>query len=204
MAAGRTQDSRAWFLGVAVATWVFALGVGLHLLWQYKVAPGEAAHAPLTWPRKSRITRAANVPTLLMFAHPRCQCTEASLHELSGLLRSHRSRIDAHVLFSQLSARADGWSGAESIRNARRIAGLHVQLDALGREAALFGSATSGQVLLYDRDSALRFQGGITRARGHRGDSEGLTRLTHLLQGLPIVRADSPVFGCELVERRLP
>lgn len=204
MVASRTQQSGRWFICVAVITWLFALGVGLHLLWQYKSAPGQAAQAPLTWPRKSRIARVANKPTLLMFAHPRCVCTDASLHELARLLRAHRNRVNAHVLFTQLAARDASWSSTDSIRAARRIAGLHVQLDALGREAALFGSATSGQVLLYDRGSALRFQGGITRARGHRGDSEGLLRLTHLLQGLPVVRADSPVFGCELTEPRLP
>jgi hypothetical protein len=57
---------------------------------------------------------------------------------------------------------------------------------------------TSGAVLLYSSDGKLLFQGGITPARGHQGDSFGRQRILALLDGDAPDRRDAPVFGCAL------
>jgi len=74
---------------------------------------------------------------------------------------------------------------------------VHVLRDEDGAEAARFGAATSGTVALY-RDGKLLFNGGITPARGHEGDSFGKERLVSLLTTGKADRNDAPVFGCSL------
>jgi len=69
-----------------------------------------------------------------------------------------------------------------------------------GVEAARFGAATSGQVILYDRDGRLLFSGGITASRGHAGDNDGRDAIVSLLGGGRGTRHSSPVFGCSLLE----
>jgi hypothetical protein len=84
-----------------------------------------------------------------------------------------------------------------------------------GAEAARFGAATSGQVLVYGRDGALVFSGGITAARGHFGDNEGSKAIAHFVadpRPAAEVRerspadasagnlARTPVFGCPIFE----
>lgn len=41
-----------------------------------------------------------------------------------------------------------------------------------------FGAYTSGQVMLYDTDRRLAFNGGITGSRGHEGNNKGRQAIT--------------------------
>jgi hypothetical protein len=92
-----------------------------------------------------------------------------------------------------------GWEQTSIWTAARAIAGAHVLIDIGGSEAARFGAATSGQVLLYDPDGQLLFAGGITQSRGHQGDNPGRRRVLSLIHG---PRADqrppTNVYGCPL------
>ena len=60
------------------------------------------------------------------------------------------------------------------------------------------GAETSGHVVLYDEAGNLRFSGGITRSRGHVGESDGARALSALLNGSPATSGNFPVFGCRL------
>jgi len=77
---------------------------------------------------------------------------------------------------------------------------VQVMRDDDGVEAARFGAATSGQVILYDRDGGLLFTGGITASRGHAGDNDGRNAIVSLLGRGRETRHSSPVFGCSLLE----
>jgi len=107
-------------------------------------------------------------------------------------------RLDARVLFAASPgeeaelARTDLWSSAA------RIPGVTVASDPSGVEARRFGAETSGAAVLYDATGALAFQGGITSARGHEGDSFGQERIAAVLTGGTPDRASAPVFGCGL------
>jgi hypothetical protein len=73
---------------------------------------------------------------------------------------------------------------------------VQVRVDPDGAEADRFGSKTSGEVLLYDAYGGLRFQGGITPARGHEGDNLGKSTVASIVRGEPTDVGHSPVFGC--------
>ena len=136
--------------------------------------------------------------TLLLFAHPHCACTRASLSELAGLMARYGDRLDAWVLFAAPEGTGEDFSRTDLWSSAARIPGVQVLRDDRALEAERFGIATSGTVALYDARGKLLFHGGITPARGHEGDSFGRERIVSLLTTGKSDRADAPVFGCAL------
>jgi hypothetical protein len=176
--------------------WGVAVAAGFVGLAWYSCAPGKMGHVPERWPEATRILRTAGRPTLVMFAQPRCGCTRASLAELNRLA-SARS-FDAIVAFVSPPGTAASFARSDLWRSASAIPRTRVVRDDGGVEAARFGAGTSGAVLLYSSDGKLLFAGGITPARGHRGDSLGRQRILALLDGEAPDRRDAPVFGCAL------
>jgi hypothetical protein len=185
--------------GLATA-WTAVVLAGFTLLARYKETPGSPAEPPAHWPEESAIARATERGTLLMLAHPMCPCTRASLDELAVVVRETSGLAAVHVLFMKPPAGGASWENTELWQKARAIPGVRVELDRDGGEAARFGAKVSGHALLYDRDGALVFSGGITAARGHVGNSLGRERLLALLGGHSVDRPDAPTFGCSLVD----
>src|SRR5436309_12091604 len=83
----------------AVALWVPAVTFGISVLWKYSTPPGHPAAPPAYWPWNAPIKRKEGRPTLLMFAHPQCQCSRASLGELAIIMAHAGAQLDAQVLF---------------------------------------------------------------------------------------------------------
>jgi hypothetical protein len=75
-------------------------------------------------------------------------------------------------------------------------------VDDTGVEAKRFGAETSGAVVLYGAAGKLAFSGGLTSVRGHEGNSFGQERIVALVTIGGADRADSPVFGCSLAEKK--
>jgi hypothetical protein len=182
----------------ACAAWLVFTAIGMHLVWKYKATAGAADASPATWPPASAIVRATGRATLLLFAHPHCPCTRASLGELAWLVERFADRVDAHVLVLRPAGTAPGWEAGDNEALAAAIPGVRVAVDEAGREAARFGAATSGHTFLYAAGGRLLYSGGITGARGHPGDNLGRARVASLLERGTADRADGPVFGCAL------
>lgn len=187
-------------LVVLIACWVIAIGTGVWALSRYAGAPGQPAAAPPTWPAASETARPPGRPTLLMFVHPQCSCSRASLESLARLQAevAGQSSAETVVLVAAPSRMGDDWARGALWQQAAAIPGVRVVADADGREAARFGAATSGQALLYGADGRLLFSGGLTPARGHAGDSAGHAALRELLRNQPAGDAQAAVFGCPL------
>jgi hypothetical protein len=189
-----------WLLpAVGIGVWLVSIGAGMSVLWRYKNTPGALADAPADWPADARITRAVDRPTLVMFAHPHCPCTRATMGELARLMTEAGGRVDAHVLFLKPREMADGWERTDLWRRAESIPDVRVVSDVDGREAARFGATVSGQVLLYDPPGRLLFRGGITGARGHEGGNTGRSLLAAWIRTGNAPSRESRVFGCSLV-----
>jgi len=204
----RSIASRAAVAAAAIAWGVVVIG-GLAMLWSYEAGPGAAAAAPVRWPEGTALSRAADRPTLVMFLHPHCPCSRASLRELDRALAQIGGRARVHVLFVTPAGLPPGWENSDLVHAARAMPGVEVRRDERGRESARFGALTSGQTLLYGQDGALLFGGGITRSRGHSGDNRGRDVLVALARGRTAPRRSTPgggeapplktnVFGCLL------
>ena len=194
---GQTASGRRW-LWIATAVWLIAAVAGLAVLWKYDNEPGTAASAPARWPAASALARTPGTATLILLAHPHCSCTPASLGELAEVLARATTHPTTYVVFLKPEGFANGWEQTSLWRTAASIPGVALVRDDGGLEARRFGSATSGQTLLYDADGALRFSGGITGSRAHAGDNAGRRSLIALLGGERTDAASTSVFGCPL------
>jgi hypothetical protein len=188
-----------WLLAGGLLLWGAGVGVGLSQLWAYENAPGVAAVAPAEWPGASRLPRPVHRAALVVLVHPQCSCSHATIAELARLQAHVGNALDTYVLMYSPAGAALDWVRSPLWHKAAALEGALVVADADGAEARLFGGATSGQTLLYDRDGHLRFAGGITGSRGHQGDNAGRAAIERIVAG---ERAEHPatfVFGCSLL-----
>jgi hypothetical protein len=182
----------------AVALWISSVGFGMSLLWRYSNTPGHGATPPPDWPADVPIEPAKERSTLVMFAHPNCPCSRASIGELAIIMARSPEKLDAHVFFYFPVHESSAWARTDLWDSAKSIPGVHVIEDPGGAIALRFGAFTSGQTLLYNPDGRLVFNGGITAARGHSGDNNGRHAILALLRGGAEERSVTPVFGCSL------
>lgn len=190
-------------LFVMFAVWAAAVGFGMHTLLEYVLTPGPAAAAAARWPASSRLPRSRVLPTIVVFAHPRCPCSQATVSELARLLTNRQGRVAAVVAVLRPDGAPPGWERTPLWTAAAAIPGATLFADEGGREAAAFGAAVSGQAMLYGVDGALRFAGGLTMARGHAGDNPGRSAVEAWLSGQSAA-LHTPVFGCLLGTRPPP
>jgi hypothetical protein len=179
--------------------WLLAVSTGFVVILNHQNASGHIGITPPHWPGGTKITLAHDRATLIMFAHPRCPCTQASIEELNRLLARSQGRVAAQVLFFRPGNLPADWAQTRSWRNAAAIPGVTVQEDPDGALARLFGAETSGYVLLYDTRGQLLFHGGITGSRGHAGDNAGENAVAACLAGQAEGLGQTRVFGCPLL-----
>jgi hypothetical protein len=183
---------------VTIWFWVAAVAVGSICMARYDNAAGPDSAAPREWPGESEIARSGETPTLVMFVHPECPCTRASLGELARILAQCPGRARVFVLVLHDAGLLKDAEETPIWRAAAAIPGVKVLRDWNGTEARAFHAMTSGRAMLYDPAGRLLFAGGITMARGHAGDNDGSDALCALLWGREPARTATPVFGCPL------
>jgi hypothetical protein len=188
----------------AFAVWLCAISGGTVWMTRHSNIPGPDGDVPALWPAQSTIALARTNSTLVMFAHPRCPCTRASINELEVLMARTQGRISAHVVFLRPAELPATWTETSLWRQAAAIPGVTVQMDINGAEARRFGSGTSGDTMVYAADGRLLFHGGITISRGHEGDNPGLSAISALSQSRTVETAQTPVFGCALFSTQCP
>lgn len=185
---------------MACAVWIIASGIGLALLALYSNTPGQSQPGPSQWPSDSRIQLSNDRATLVLFVHPYCACTRASLGELERIVARYQDVVAPWVVFLKPSGTAGDWEKTDLWRTAAAIPGVRVVSDVDGIETRRFRARISGQTLLYDKRGQLLFDGGITFARGHSGDNAGRTAVETWLAGGSTDCSQTPVFGCGMAD----
>jgi hypothetical protein len=178
--------------------WVAAVVAGLAALQEYKSRPGSTGRTPSVLPNEHQLQSAGRA-RLMMFVHPKCPCSRASLGELAEIAARESSKVAVDVVFVKPPGAGDDWAKSSLRDLAAQIPGARL-VDDDGTLARRFGAETSGYVVLYDADGKLLFSGGITRSRGHEGESPGRQAICALLDGNSDTAAEAktPVYGCPL------
>ncbi len=179
------------------AIWLLMGCAGLVAMLHHEKLAGAAGDPPKQWPPNSSI--ADNGATLIMFAHPHCPCTRASIGELALLMAQCQGKLAAHVCFSEPEGEDADWVKTDLWRAAESIPGVTVHADLNGVEARRFHASTSGQTVLYSAGHLL-FAGGITAGRGHSGDNPGRDAILALLAAPADKEARTAVYGCALAD----
>ena len=181
-----------------LAIWGIFVCAGILFLQCYVSRPGLTGSPPARWPRENTIARDIDRSTLLIFLDPLCPCSQASIEELGYIMNRCGHRVRAYALLLCPTQFPEGWDSSRVKRDLEALPDVAMTWDRGGAEARRFRVETSGHVVLYDARGRLAYSGGITPARGHRGDNFGraavIDRIFH--DGAdPLWR---PVFGCPL------
>ena len=183
---------------VLLPAWLCALAAGFGVLEHYASTPEVQGRAPERWLPASGVPRGADRWTLLIFIHPYCPCSRATLEELSQITARCGDRLEAHVLFVLPPEEQADCQRQELWRAAAAMPGVRLRLDLDGVEASRFGARTSGQGLLFDPEGTRRFAGGITISRGHAGANPGEDAIVSWVCHGRAEVAEAPTFGCAL------
>lgn len=188
-----------FLISIFTILWLSAAVWGIVYLARYETTPGEKnVSYPTIFPIESRIERDTERPTLIFFAHPKCPCTRASLRELARLMTDVDRKLQVYVVFSKPKDESENWTATDLRVSAEAIPNVRVLIDEDERETKIFNAQTSGLTLLYDRNGNLRFDGGVTAARGHEGDNAGSRAIFEIVTKENDTTAESLVFGCPL------
>jgi hypothetical protein len=185
-------------LVLVFALWLTLMFAGLGALWVYSSTPGRQGTPPAQWPVSSCLKRVSGQSTLVMFVHPQCPCSQASMSELSIILAHSAGRLQADVVFLRPPGEPESWTHTVLWRTASALPETPPISDPEGREAQLFQAFVSGETLVYDSSGNLRFHGGITDSRGHEGDNPGCSSIQAYLNTGTVPLARTSVFGCPL------
>jgi len=167
------------------------------LLLRYSLAAGKTAPGPRDIPPSLASLRASQRRQLFVALHPRCPCSRATVRELAKILTRAPGKSDVTVLMFKPANEPDSWIEGGLAEDCRGLK-CQVRPDPDGNLAAALGNITSGGVALYDATGKLRYQGGITAARGHEGDNLGEQAVIEILQGSNKNHQSMPVFGCPI------
>lgn len=183
-------------IAVFAACWLIVCCAAMGALWVYGNRPGPGAGPAAMDAASLGLPVDRDVPTVVVFAHPRCPCTRATFAQLARL--RCRREFATHAYFFEPVDGGASWRGTGLWSMAADIPGMVPVVDPGGTIAARCGATTSGTIALYTPDGLLRFWGGLTASRGHEGDSVGLDAVAALIDGREPGRDRADVFGCSL------
>ena len=196
----RTLMPRVWkgfhWLVLPVGGLFVLGGMGGLVLYEMKAGPQKAAPTALN--STSKTSRGPDLPSLLVFMHPMCPCTNATVSELEKIRSSTAGKLKITMFVSTPEIPADAWLTSPTVERARAIQGVQVEADRGGFVAHKFGAMTSGFTVLYDQAGKKVFQGGITSSRGHEGDCAGTDTINQFVLRGTVPTRRTPVYGCAL------
>lgn len=195
---GRGFHQRAWVFVI----WIASCGLGFAWLASYAFSPGDLGDSEIEAAILGVETAThAEGARLMMFIHPRCSCSEASLDEMREVITRAGDEVESLEFFVAVpdSSSARQWEVGRLIDRLEAWGSqVTVHRDPEGRAAAQYGARTSGHVIAWASGGQQPiFAGGITGSRGHRGDNPGRLQLLEALHS-HVSSPAVPVFGCGL------
>lgn len=180
--------------------WLGLIVFGYRILLNYEFRTNPTDNESIKkFPKASKLKLDPHQETLLMFAHPHCPCSKASLEELNKLLAgSPHNKLKVIIVFVKPKKFDETWVKADLWQRAITMPNVSTYIDEENHEAKLFKANTSGEIFLFRPNGGLVFHGGITASRGHEGDSKGRSSITKYLKTKKISVKESPAFGCVL------
>ena len=182
---------------LALGAWLCCCAAATAWVTIYSHTPNDAGAAQPKLADGGLIQLDQARPTVVMFVHPRCPCTQASVEGLARLQRKFQDRFALRVVFNVPRGMAPDWHQSTLWDSVGRLPDCERLVDMGGHITNQAGAETSGTVALYEPDGRLVFWGGVTASRGHAGDSPGSDALASYFKDKPFpVQTD--IFGCQM------
>lgn len=180
--------------------WLCLVVWGSVSLMAYGNRAGESAKVSATWPAESCVPPERGKATVLLFLHPRCPCSRATVRELEEALAPSSVPFCVRVVVFAPTGEPEQWPRTGLVRDAGELPGAEIFFDQDGKETERFGVRTSGHVLVYSSDGQLAFSGGVTPSRGHEGENAGMDAVRRFVRGQPLATRETVVFGCQILD----
>lgn len=180
-------------LKLLIFFWFLIVIFGTGSMFLYSLTPGKSSALERA-PGSTKLLENTGNPTLLLFIHPQCSCSKATLKELVKLLEE-RGPLEVKIIFINPS-NVENFLDGEIWNQAIRIPDVDVLVDTNHVEAKLFKVKTSGHAILFDESGKRVFSGGLTASRGHEGTSSGSEFIRSWLQNRSEKTFISKIFGC--------
>ena len=189
---------------MAGALWIALIAGGFTILNVHAATPGRQLSGELALSDLPVSNRQEREWTAVLFAHPHCPCTDASLNELADTLDVAKAPVRRIIVCVEPPNAPAGWSDSELFETAKQ-SGFQVLLDRNATLATKAGAATSGHTILLDPSGKSHFSGGVTASRGHRGPNAGTAAILQQLTDPSVTQAaTAPVYGCPLTDPTQP
>lgn len=146
-----------------------------------------------------KIFQATDEQTLILFYHPHCPCTRATVRSLRRLSCTFAAPVRILAVAYCPIGESETWIESSYTKTLSTLPNTSVLVDVGGKECKRFGARTSGHFLLYDSQGQLKFNGGITAHRGHEGDCAASIELVNKINSHSGEASHWPVFGCPIV-----
>lgn len=185
---------------MGVSVWILLVGAGLQFLWSYENKATPSLKASRSIPDGHSFSLDPKRSTIVVFAHPHCPCSRASLAELEKSLSTFTEAFSTRIYFYLPKGQSKDWVQSDLWRKAGRFPATALYLDHEGQEARKFKATTSGEVFVYSPEGRMLFHGGLTAARGHEGASLGTRSLKEIAHVGSSEVVEAPVFGCTLFQ----
>jgi len=118
---------------IGLCVWIVAVVVGWSVLTRYSNQASPRTTAPdLVIP--AEVSQSAPY-RLLMFVHPRCPCSVASLRELARVMSRCPREVDATIHFYRPETAGDDWVHGNLWDSAMAIPGVRAAIDPGGKTA---------------------------------------------------------------------
>lgn len=153
--------------------------------------------AAIKWPKFARLARAEQVPTLIVFLHPHCYNSTATMDELQKVLPALKGRVQVYLTIYAPEQMGDAWIKRGVWRQALKMPNVNLYLDKNGEDSELFGAQSSGEAFLYDTSGELVFHGGLTKSWALAGENKGMDAMVARVMNLDTrtVAYETPVLG---------
>ncbi|QDV47128.1 hypothetical protein Enr13x_70370 [Stieleria neptunia] len=201
------MNSRPILLMTFVALFSMS-AIGFIQLTDYSSRPGRAGQAPrqltdlalleASWTGDVPGIPLGEMPTLLVFYHPKCPCTAATVRVLERLQPRFKPTLRIIAVAYCPPDQDDAWIESRTTTALSNLTGTQTVIDRGGKLSEQFGALVSGHLLLYGADGRLTFSGGITPYRGHEGDSPSSLDLLRRINAPPDDCGQWAVFGCSI------
>ncbi|MGP1346078.1 MAG: hypothetical protein ACTS3F_05335 [Phycisphaerales bacterium] len=184
---------------LSLIAWAIACVIAFSALWAYANTPATHAEPKPGWSPPEALRVPSDRACLVLFAHPKCPCTRATMAALERLRRDHSGLLAMRVVFYEPINADASWRGTELWERALALEESLAIADPGGAMSMAAGAVASGTVIFMDHSGQERFRGGITPARGHEGDSVGSIAIRAILRGESPGHNSASVYGCRIV-----
>lgn len=185
-------------MAVGGSIWLLAISAGMGWWIVHDRTPGASAATGNSWPSNASMVLSEQTGTVIMFVHPHCPCTRASLAKLDSALAACAQKPRVYVVVSPIERDASKTLASANYRRAEQITGAVCIIDDDRRAQARFGAATSGQVVYFDSRGDLKFSGGLTAERGGMAPGGVEQQFVAAVRDTAPSLVLAPVFGCPL------